>query len=437
VARRRSSHVDSAAGVGERLRRARVAAGLTQKDIAFEDCTSGYVSLIESGRRVPSLQIVRVLAQRVGVSESWLATGAEDGAAAAEPHTRLQEAELALRLGELDDAAELYGEVAAADGRASIRALAQAGLGQVAFARDDAPAAIAHLEAALGLDQDVERDPAVAETLGRAFARVGRLEDAIALFRRRLSEAQAADDPVERLRFAVLLANALVDASAFGDATVLLASVLEREAELDPFSLARVYWSQSRLHVMKRELDPARSLAARALRLLETTEHALYRSRAHQLMAFVELDAGNAAEALRLIRRGRELARGTGTSYDDAKFELEEARALASLGRFDEAASLAMHAAGELRESHPFDVGRSYAELARVFGDAGETARALELFELAIELLEERPNRFLADAYRRYGELLEAAGRPDEAFAVYKKGTALNAELDRLAAQSP
>jgi len=431
VAERRSSHVDSPAGVGERLRQARLAAGLSQKEIAFAECTSGYVSLIESGRRVPSLQVLRGLAERVGVPEAWLATGSEEDETGA---SRLAQADLAARLGELDYAEAVYRELLAADEPPAVHAKAEVGLGQVAFARDDAPEAIDHLERALELDRRLNEDSGAAETYGRALARVGRLEDAIALFRRRLAAAQLADDPVERLRFAVLLANALIDASAFGDATVLLASLLEHEADLDPFSLARVYWSQSRLHSMKQEVVAARALARRALVLLEGTEHTLYRAKAHQLMAFVELDAGNAEQALGLIHRGRDLARGTGTPYDDAKFALEEARALARLRRFDEAASLAMQAAGVLRDAHPFDVGRSYAELAGVFGEAGERARALELYELAIELLEDAPNRYLPDAYRRYGELLEADGRIEEAFDVYKKGTALNAELDRLAA---
>ncbi|HET6658278.1 MAG TPA: tetratricopeptide repeat protein, partial [Gaiellaceae bacterium] len=195
--RRRSSHVDSAAGVGERLRLARTAARLSQKDIAFDDCTSGYVSLIESGRRVPSLQVVRGLAVRLGVSESWLATGAEEVAAVGESDPRLAEADLAVRLGELDEAETLYAELLSADLPDSARARAEAGLGQIAFARDDAPAAIERLQRALALDAGSERDPAVPETLGRALARVGRLEDAIALFRRRLTVAQVAEDPVE------------------------------------------------------------------------------------------------------------------------------------------------------------------------------------------------------------------------------------------------
>ena len=57
--------------------------------------------------------------------------------------------------------------------------------------------------------------------------------------------------------------------------------------------------------------------------------------------------------------------------------------------------------------------------------------RALELYELALEFLEELPSRYLADTYVRYGALLERVGRQDDAFSAYKKGALLQADLGR------
>ena len=73
--RRPSNHVDDPIAVGERLRQAREAAGLTQRELSFEGCTAAYVSRIEAGARVPSLQILHEFAKRLGVTPEYLATG--------------------------------------------------------------------------------------------------------------------------------------------------------------------------------------------------------------------------------------------------------------------------------------------------------------------------------------------------------------------------
>src|ERR687891_61882 len=75
--------------------------------------------------------------------------------------------------------------------------------------------------------------------------------------------------------------------------------------------------------------------------------------------------------------------------------------------------SAAGHCSGRL--------GRGYTVLAEIWADLGEPNRALEVYELAIELLEATPNRYLVDAYRRQAELLEAQGRRDEALEALKR----------------
>ncbi len=77
--RARIPHVDDPVRVGKRLAAARAAAGLSQRDIAFPGCSAAYISRIERGERTPSLQVLRQLAERCGVSESHLAWGRETG----------------------------------------------------------------------------------------------------------------------------------------------------------------------------------------------------------------------------------------------------------------------------------------------------------------------------------------------------------------------
>src|SRR5687767_14441224 len=103
--RQKSTHVDSPHAVGERLKAAREATGLSQRQLSFPGCSPAYISRIESGDLIPSLQLLRELGRRLGVTEDYLATGAD------EPEERgltLLEADVALRLDQLEEAERLY-----------------------------------------------------------------------------------------------------------------------------------------------------------------------------------------------------------------------------------------------------------------------------------------------------------------------------------------
>ena len=427
--RQTSTHVDSPVALGARLLDARRQAGLTQQQLSFSGCSTGYISRLEQGGRVPSLQVVFELARRLGVSPQWLSRGVDEAPPeTAERDDLLNEAELALRLDETGRARELY-EVLLADPTAAIQARAEAGLGQLAFREDDAETAILRLTRAYELDPALD-DPAAADTLGRAHARTGAEEEAATIFRHELELATQRDDHVNRVRFAVLLANALIDATHFSEAATLLSTVLaEMPTDSHPLTLARIMWSQSRLHAHKGNTALARRHARQALALLEVTEHTSYTARACRALAHIELDAEHPDEALRLIDRGRSLLSSSETPYELALFALEEARALTQLGLPDRATALAMESTAGFADAHPVDVGRSYAELAAALDHKGDADRALEIYELAIEFHEKRPSRFLSDTYTGYAQLLERTGRVEQAFKAYKRAATLQTEL--------
>jgi tetratricopeptide (TPR) repeat protein len=413
--------------VSSRLREARTRAGVSQAELSFPGCSPGYISRIEAGERVPSLQVIRELAHRLSVEEDWLARG---GTAPPrdEAEGLLSEADVALRLDHLETARELFERLVVEAPLAAQRLRAQGGLGQLAFREGDFHEAIRRIEGVL--DEQPELDePGLIDSLGRAYAQVGEHEAAIALLRRALDRAERDANPLDSIRFGVLLANAYIDDARFSEATDLLARLLEDASDGDALGLARLYWSQSRLHALRGEPESAARLARRALELLEATEHTQYLAKAYHLVAFAELDRGRPEEALELLRRGRALLGPRATVQETATFEIEEARALARLGRLEEAASLAMAAAAHFRDGHPLDVGRSFGELAASFDEIGDRGRARELYELAVEMLEQQPSRYLAEVYSRYGDLLESEGLEREALAVFRKGTRLQGEL--------
>lgn len=415
-----TTHIDSPREVGARLKQVRERAGLSQRQLAFPGCTAAYISRIEAGARVPSLQMIQELALRLDVAGQWLATGVEP--ATTDP-AELVEAEVALRLGELDEAERLY--------RAHLqpgdpaRAAALAGLGQIAIRAERTGQAIELFEQALEARKgSVLADPGAVDALGRAYAISGAMESSIALFERALEEATAAEALLEQLRFSVLLANALIDVGAFGKAEQALAGVIRiADGTTDPVTMARILWSQSRLHSMRGEPMLAGRYARRALSILERTENNAYVGMAHHLAAYAEIESGNYEEALALLERGRELFGDEMGKRDDARFSIEEARALIGLDRQPDAARAASRALELLETMQPADRGRAFVTLSDVFLASGDGVRGRMLLEQGLDNLIEHGNRFALEAGRRLSDLLESEGDTAGALDALKRAT--------------
>ena len=67
-------------GVGKRVKQARLKADLSQRELAAQaGVTGSYVSLVEAGQRVPTLDVLREFAGPLGVAAAWLETGYVNG----------------------------------------------------------------------------------------------------------------------------------------------------------------------------------------------------------------------------------------------------------------------------------------------------------------------------------------------------------------------
>jgi tetratricopeptide (TPR) repeat protein len=414
------SHVDDAAAAGRRLREAREAAGLSQRQLAFEGCSAAYISRLESGQRVASLQLLRKIAARLGVDEAYLATGiAREQPLPAE----LVDADVALRLNDLDTARDLYERSLRTSPEPRVRAEALGGLGRLALLQGDPITAVESIEEALRLEPSMaSSSPGLVRALGRAYAERGELESAIGVLERGAAAAAEAGDDLERARCEILLANAQIDSGNFGRAEELLGSALAHTpSAVDPAQRARIYWSQSRLHTLKGNQEAAARYARKTLELLELGEDVYNTARAHQLLAFIAVERGRAEEALDWVGRGLALLGDEAGPVETAQFRLEEARALVLLERTQDAAAAAMAVPALLADAEPDDAARAYTVLGDVHRQLGDHARAREIWELAAELLEREPNPYVGEVYERLGTLLEEEGRTAEALQMLKR----------------
>jgi transcriptional regulator with XRE-family HTH domain len=421
-------HIDSPQALGRRLKEARTAAGMSQRELSFPGCTAVYICRIERGDRVPSLQLLRELARRLGVEEEYLATGA----ARVDEVDGLVEADVALRLDQLELAEHLYTQVLAQAGDRIRRARALGGLGEIDLHAGRLDAAVGRLEESRYLLGDgLAECPGVVDALARAYGLRSQFDEAIGLLERALALARERRDEPAEARFSILLANALIDSGNLSSAKALLGrSLAKAAAAVDPILQARLYWSQSRLHSAEANADAASRYARMALAAIELTENVAYAARAHQLLAHVELERGNAEEALDLIDRGEALAVRAGGAEADGYFKIVRAQALAQLGRDEEAIASAMQLAGAA-EGRPDLAGRAYAVAADVFAKRGDRTRALELYELSAELMVERDHAFIRGLYSKMADLLEREGRKDEALELLKKAVGLKERARR------
>jgi tetratricopeptide (TPR) repeat protein len=420
--RRPSHHVDDPIAVGQRLRQAREAAGLTQRELSFEGCTAAYVSRIEAGARIPSLQILHEFAKRLGVTPEFLATGRPEGE---DLSSELLEAEVALRLGDDDRAAQLYESARAdADSPASL-ARVQLGLGRLALRRHEVAQGIVLLEDAVGSGELAPGDAsAAANALGRGYVMQSRYDDAFAIFERFLDDARNRRDHFDEVRFSVLLANAYIDHGDYARAHATLGEVLDLARQtVDPLLRASLYWSQSRAYLSQGEPDRAAEYARLALATLRASEQTLEAARVLQLLAFIENDRGNPAAALELVEEGEPIVAAAGDATETAMFTIERARALSALGEGEEAASLLLSTLPSLSAAAPKDVARAYSAVAGIFRQQGDTERALELYEMAVDQAPS-PDRHVVAALTAMAEIYEERGNGDMALDLLKRALA-------------
>jgi tetratricopeptide (TPR) repeat protein len=401
-----------------------VTAGLTQRDLSFEGCTAAYVSRIEAGARVPSLQILHEFAKRLGVTPEYLATGRPGRG---DLSSELLEAELALQLGDENRAAELYAAAyAEADSPAAL-ARAQLGLGRLAVNRGEIAEGIVLLEQALASGELAAGDASTAgNELGRSYVSVARFDEAFAVFERFLGDARARADRFDEVRFALLLANTYIDHGDYGRAHATLGEVLALAREtIDPKLRASLYWSQSRVHLSQGEPDRAAEYARLALATLKASEQTLEAARLLALLAYIENDLGNHLAALELVDEGEPIvvASTARETTDAALFTIERARALAGLGEGDEAAELLLGVVPRLNEAAPKDASRAYCVVADIFREQGDSARALELYELAAEHAPV-PSRHVATALTAMAEIYEERGETQKALELLKQALA-------------
>ena len=166
--------------LGGRIKAARVAAGLTQPELAGADASVAYLSRIESGQRRAGTELLGTLAARLGVTLDYLAYG-EGWQDASRLELQLDHAELSLAGGEGENALALSREALLSPGLQAVPGgiIRARYVEAVALNRLGDPAAVPALQALLNDATDASIRLKVATSLCRSSASPGQFERAI------------------------------------------------------------------------------------------------------------------------------------------------------------------------------------------------------------------------------------------------------------------
>jgi transcriptional regulator with XRE-family HTH domain len=420
------------ASFGRRLREMRRQVGLTQTELAGDDLSTSYISLLESGKRKPTPDVVVRLASRLSTSIELLSHGETQPAGDASDDEQLDlcEAHLSLLSGDVETADAHYRRIWKSSG-VSAGALREAllGLAWCAERRGDLDEACSRYTQWLGSHDEAYDDFEIrintVSRLCRCRRETGRLREAADLAERTLTELRGAgldgtpsavllrlelqemyreqDRPAAADRIAQDLPDLLDrldDVPAHRDAyrhagnaardegRIPLALGLARRAlNTHRFGLqsALTAWLTT-LHPRSGEtVEPARlsSVRARLDRLAGPADAA----RCDIELAERHLEGGDPDAAARAARSALDLL-GAGFAVSRAQATLLLARARWAQQLSTEAAAHYADAAGQFENVRMFRLAvRTYLELAGRLEQVHRVREALEMYRKAAEVM--------------------------------------------------
>src|SRR5581483_6281062 len=426
--------------LGERLRQLRVAAGLTQSELAGDRFSKEYVSQIERGKTRPTEGTIAWLADRLGVDAGFLASGvATDERARLEG--ALSRAEALYEAQEDAEAAEAFEPLVAAaraTGMPELQVRALCGSGLAKMRTGHHRAAVELLNDARAISEaesfsDVERAD-VLFWLGCCRYQLNSIQTALGLFNEALALAERSGMPCDALKANVLswrsrcwrrqrdfeaarddvelaleLARGVDDLKTIGAAYFQASLVADREGH---WVLARTYAERAReayaqladrahvgeltnnlggLNFLLGNTDDAIGLLKDAFAIALETGRDGDAGRAVSSLAQIHLRTGDLDQAEEQARHALQLLDGRVDYLDEiGNAQLVLGRSLLEQGRLDEAEAMFGEADGSFAQlssgSHRAATWVARGDLAARRGDHQEAA---QLYRAAAEALQD------------------------------------------------
>jgi transcriptional regulator with XRE-family HTH domain len=421
--------------IGARVRELRKARGLSQQALAGSGISAGYVSLIESGKRIPSPKVASILADRLGVEVDQLQGGepvpATDHAASDEIRIQVNFARLALGNGDPGEAVRCLKRLPMDAVDSSTACDAALVLAEGLQETGQLESAISVLEALLERCRREESwtTLAIAATVASVmYIESGDIARSINTADRALKEVEAVGlgGTDEHVRLGAVFVWACCER---GDLlyAALRADALIEVADRVGSARARgsIYWNAASVAYERGRVAEAIRLTDRAVALLgeQSGSRDLPRLRMNYAWLLLNQERPEPEEALRQLDRAESDPSLAGSRLDLGIAATFRARAYLVLGRVDDAAE---HAARALQLLGPSDHVDHTSALI-LLGDVGTAQLDMDLAQEAFAeaerlLADMAPSRRAARLWRELGDGLRDLGETHRAIAAYDHG---------------
>jgi tetratricopeptide (TPR) repeat protein len=423
---------ERAAGVGARVREARLDAGLTQGELGGERFSKEYVSQVELGKTRPSPAALDWFAQRLGVDRLALAgESSEVVRAACEAAVTRAEAEIeAHRYAEaLDELDGVSASLKAQPGdRLALRMQLARGWALQSVGRMDE--ALDELGAARLAAEEAGLRDALAQALYRIGVvryKMGSLATAASLLDEALRSCGAADEPSDALRARIFNARAKIRRRQkdFTAAAEDVEQALELAHSLDDDRvLAETYLDASLVAERRNEYTLAREHAERSKALYERVADHEYVGKLLNNLGQLRAITGQPEEAVPLLRESFRIAVEQDNRIDAAFAASSLASARMHCGDFEGAIESGNRAIEllSLREEYREEVGNAQIVIGRASLALGRIDQAEECFKAAVDCYAAVETvSHLAGAWVALGDVADRRGEASRAAELYRQ----------------
>ncbi len=422
--------------LGERVRSARVARGLTQTQLGSPEVSAAYVSRIESGQRRPKLELLTSFAERLGVPVERLLkqTVPVDPS---EMVLELNYAELALESREFAEAE--------ARSRQALSRLPEDAAGQIGLLRDRARFLHARaLEATGRLEQaivDLEQVRCAGSAdlqwvrsrlaLSRCYRETGDLTRAVECGRPALQLLEDAGlaHCDEAIQLVVTVAAAYYERGDTGEAKRLCQRAVERAEQAgSPTAKASAYWNASMIESKQGSIGTAVSLAERALALLGEGNDVRNLARLRSELGTMQLmsDDTDLDEAARTLDRAAEEMRlSSAGPVEIALNELSRCKVLLLRGQPHQVHLMVERVFDTIGDVAPIVAADAHVVSGRAHAAQGDLAEAHAAFRRAVRMLSAiGSDRAAAELWFELGALWESVGDAEASRDAYRSAAA-------------
>jgi tetratricopeptide (TPR) repeat protein len=419
--------------LGERLRQLRVAAGMTQTDLAGDRFSKEYVSQIERGKTRPTRETIEWLAQKLGVDPGFL----ERGVSADERRrveTLLARAEALSGSGQFDEAVEEFENCKTAVLATGVTELEVRHLSGEAWARMEAGEvrhAIELLNRARMLSEapefsDVDRAE-IFFRLGVCRYQLSSIATAVGLLNEALTLAEGSQLPCDRLRADILgwrsrcyrRQRDLEAAREDVEHALELAQALD-----DPGKTADVYFQASLVSERMGHWVQARNYAERAKAHYEHLNDERSVGRLLNNLGGLNFQLGKPEQAIEYLKDAYRVLLDKGSEAEAANVVSSLAHVHLMTGEAQTAEEEARHALSlmEDRENFLYHVAPTQLVLGRALMEQGrldEAEEYLRASDSSAEQLESLSHR--AAAWMARGDLAAKRGEDRVAAKLYRQ----------------